>query len=94
MIPVEEYRKVPTVVETMKWDGTVEAAVEIIAWILQEGGTASYFDLDATRRPTILIETLEGPFHAGPGWHIIRGVEGEFYAVKPSVFAKTYEAVK
>ena len=28
---------------------------------------------------------------ARPGWWFIRGVEGEFYPCKPSVFAATYE---
>jgi hypothetical protein len=32
--------------------------------------------------------------HASPGDYIIRGVHGEFYPVKPDIFAKTYEAVE
>ena len=41
----------------------------------------------------VKIETLEGVMTASPGDWIIRGVEGEEYPCKPSVFEKTYEAV-
>ena len=37
------------------------------------------------------IHTLEGPLLISDGDWIIKGVEGEFYPCKPSVFEKTYE---
>jgi hypothetical protein len=40
------------------------------------------------------IATLEGVMHAEPGDWIVKGVEGEFYPVKPEIFRKTYEAIK
>ena len=39
----------------------------------------------------ILIATLEGVMQAKPGDYIIRGVAGEFYPCKPSIFRQTYE---
>ena len=39
------------------------------------------------------IDTLEGPMRVKVGDWIVLGVEGEVYAVKPSIFAKTYEPV-
>lgn len=42
----------------------------------------------------IHIQTEEGTLMASPGDWIIRGVEGEIYPCKPSVFDATYEAVE
>jgi hypothetical protein len=39
----------------------------------------------------ILIPTLEGEMKASPGDWVIKGVEGEFYPCKASVFDKTYD---
>ena len=41
----------------------------------------------------LVIHTLEGDMEAGPDDLIIRGVEGEFYPVKPDIFEATYEPV-
>lgn len=38
----------------------------------------------------ILISTLEGVMTAVPGSYVIKGSEGEFWAVKQSIFEKTY----
>lgn len=41
----------------------------------------------------IRINTLEGEIEASFGDWIIKGLEGEFYPCKPSIFAASYEAV-
>lgn len=42
-----------------------------------------------------VIGTLESPNHlVSPGDYIIRGVQGEFYPCKPSIFEATYEPVE
>ena len=41
----------------------------------------------------LLINTLEGVMRANPGAWVIRGVEGEIYPCKNSIFEATYEAV-
>ena len=38
------------------------------------------------------IHTLEGEHRISSGDWIVRGVKGEFYPVKPDIFAATYEA--
>lgn len=40
------------------------------------------------------VNTLEGGIYATYGDYIIKGVDGEFYPCKPSVFEKTYELVE
>jgi hypothetical protein len=37
------------------------------------------------------IHTLEGQMHISPGDWVVRGVQGEFYSVKPDIFKQTYE---
>lgn len=37
------------------------------------------------------IKTLEGAMNVSKGDYIIKGVEGEFYPCKPSIFEKTYQ---
>ena len=39
----------------------------------------------------LVIRTLEGDMQVSPGDFVIKGVENEFYAVKPDIFHKTYE---
>lgn len=38
-----------------------------------------------------IIETLEGEHVVCPGDFIIKGVQGEFYPCKPSIFKETYD---
>ena len=37
-----KFRKKPVEIEAMQWNGTPAAASEIIAWVLDNGGTARY----------------------------------------------------
>ena len=41
----------------------------------------------------IVIDSLEGAHRMDPRDFMIRGVQGEFYACKPDIFAATYERV-
>ncbi|QRY62730.1 hypothetical protein JVX90_00185 [Gordonia sp. PDNC005] len=43
--------------------------------------------------PFLVVGTLEGPMRADVRDWIVKGVQGEVYAVKPDIFAETYEAV-
>jgi hypothetical protein len=85
------YRKKPVVIEAIQWDGTIERAAEILAWVEGHGGSGNYHGTASGPTPHIAIETLEGAMAATEGWWVIRGVEGEFYPCKPSVFEATYE---
>lgn len=41
----------------------------------------------------LYIRTLEGVMMAEPGDWIIKGIHGEFYPCKPSIFAESYQEV-
>jgi hypothetical protein len=45
-------------------------------------------------KPSLIIPTLEGNHLCSLGDWIVKGVEGEFYPVKDSIFRKTYEPVE
>ena len=90
MIEPQKYRKKPVTVEAMYHNGTEARAYEIIEWIdanFRPHGSAVFDTLD----DSIVIKTLEGNMSAGPGWWVIRGVEGEFYPCRGDIFTATYE---
>jgi len=39
----------------------------------------------------VIVQTLQGPSHAGPGDYIVRGTAGEFYPVAALIFEHKYE---
>lgn len=95
----QRFRKKPVEIEAMQWDGTAEGANPIIEWVLASGGSATYWgpgerDLEAPNAAYLIVETLEGEMLGSPGDFIIRGVAGEFYPVKDTIFQETYEAVE
>lgn len=101
-----KYRKKPLVVEARQWDGTEEAATEIITWIQAHDQHAEYVVCVPARRSRtgvllepmqpshIAIRTPEGTMRAERGDWVIRGVLGEIYPCKSAVFDATYEPVE
>lgn len=88
------YRKKPVTIEAWQYPsmpidapGMQEQVDAIVAWC---GGRQTN---SAYSKVNIAIDTLEGTMYARPGWWIIKGVEGEFYACKPEIFSATYEQV-
>jgi hypothetical protein len=85
---IRTYRKKPVDIEAVQF--TRDNFTEVARFTL---GTAHTFTLD--RRidgiAKCIIPTLEGQHIATQGDYIIKGVEGEFYPCKPSIFEKTYE---
>ena len=83
---MDSYRKKPVVIQAVKWDGNpdispdVRKAVDDKTLIIDDAGS-------------ILVRTLEGVMRCNIGDYLIRGVDGEFYPCKASIFHKTYEAV-
>ena len=75
-----KFRRRPVVVDAIQYTG--ENGAEIQKW---SGGAIK------VGRKGLLIWTLEGSLWAAPGDWIIKGVEGEFYPCKPSIFEKVYE---
>ena len=101
-----KYRKKPVVIEAMRAD--YQSAMDVYRWV--EKNTLGSFEplsriegkvpwpkSGITIDPSdgrIVIATLEGGMWVDVGDYVIRGVEGEFYPVKPSIFEKTYEPVE
>lgn len=84
------YRKKPVVIEAKKFLANDLDDQEVVAsWC---NGKLRGTKLTSEER-VIQIQTLEGEIEASPGDFIIKGVEGEFYPCKPSIFAATYDFV-
>lgn len=78
-------RKRPVEVEAREF--LVTFGEELARWC----GGEFFPDPDGTWGSFINIPTLEGTHRADVGDWIVKGVEGEFYPVKPQIFWKTYE---
>lgn len=77
------FRKLPVEVEAVQWTGENRDELDAFAGRVIEESVPGY----------LRIGTLEGLMSFWTGWYVIKGVEGEFYACKPSIFEKTYEAM-
>lgn len=73
-------RKRPVEVDAYRFTG--DNAADIVAWV----GAAAFVAPDGA----LIIVTLEGDHRADVGDYILRGVAGEYYPVKPSIFETTY----
>ena len=103
----QRYREKPVVIEAMQLAGTTAEIHAVYQWV--EANTLGSFEplsVIEGRKPypasgvsidprdgRLIISTLEGLHWADPGDWIIRGVQGEFYPIKPNVFADSYEEV-
>ena len=80
------YRKRPVVIEARQIGNDYDEDVDIMHWCggdpTDEGGGLFY------------LETLEGRMLARPDDWIVKGVQGEFYPVKPGIFEESYEEVE
>lgn len=85
------WRKKPVVVEAVQWDGSHPSAGAIIQWLSEAEHEAQALTDASGGLFAIEIPTLEGPMSASPGDWIIKGVAGEFYPIKDSIFRETYE---
>lgn len=85
-----KFKKKPVVIEAMQFHSNHVGATQVLHWINESGGNATWF----FNHDTLQIETLEGLMSANDGDWIIRGVKGEFYPCKPDIFEQTYEPVE
>lgn len=74
-------RRRPLILEAVHWEGQ------------ELDGVIPFTDPDNNVLYGI-IKTLEGPFVIRPGYWVVYGVEGEKWAVEPSIFWQTYEKVE
>lgn len=102
------YRKKPVEIEARQLTGSASETHSVYLWV--EENTLGSFEPMAViegREPCpasgvsidprdgrMMIATLEGYHHASYGDWIVRGVQGEFYPVKPDIFEATYEPVR
>ncbi len=80
-------RKRPVEVEAMQF--TAESCADVCAWMGIEHHDVGRCGTDSP----LIVHTLEGILTATPGDWIIKGVKGEFYPIKDSIFRETYEEV-
>jgi len=97
-----KFRKIPVVIEAMKWDGKNHREMydfleyppeEALVHSIDSIGKNFYMDFNKIEGG-LVIKTLEGEHLASIGDWIIKGVAGEFYPVKNDIFKQTYEIVK
>jgi hypothetical protein len=83
------FRKKPIVIDAVRFQhwNTSEVADFL-------GGSPGFGSDGDPIVPFVLIETLEGTMRANDGDWIIRGVAGEYYPCKDSIFRATYEATE
>jgi hypothetical protein len=81
-------KKIPIIVDAFHWEGR-----NSFVRLCKEFG----LDYEDRRlyctRDELFITTLEGTVTANVGDWILKGVEGELYPCKDSIFVKTYEIV-
>jgi len=85
------FRKKPVVIEARQTNGSPKSNRDIIDWTRGTRTPAS-MDTNAEGARQLSIATLEGSHWVSPGDWVVCGVAGEFYPVKPEIFAATYEA--
>ena len=85
------YRKRPVVIEAWQWGNGnhIDYAPPWMQDAVTKGTVSVFADHDEGLYLT--IKTLEGVMRANPGDWIIKGVAGEFYPIKASIFATTYD---
>jgi hypothetical protein len=83
-VSAQEFRKKPVTITAIQFDGTPASFKEIDEFC--EGAV-----VEVDGQP--FIRTLEGDMLVGRGDWVIRGVAGEFYPCKDSIFRETYDEV-
>ena len=81
------YRKLPIEVNAIQWTGSNHIDVK---QHLDSGSLGWNWTSDEK----IVLHTLEGSLTASKNDWLVIGIEGEVWAVKPHIFAKTYEEIK
>lgn len=88
----QKFRKMPVIVEAVRWDGSSRMAGSIVDWI-ERAGHSARIDVLYGGHEAIFIETPEGTMSARGGDWIVKDVDGRFCPVAPDIFAETYEEV-
>lgn len=92
-IVADSYATREVTIQALQWDGTALGAGKIIDWILQNDGSAWFYETNETthrQHNEIFIRTLEGHTICSPEDFVIRGLAGEFYPCKAAIFDLKY----
>ncbi|MDT4011518.1 hypothetical protein [Staphylococcus simulans] len=85
---IKKARKKPVEIEFMQYTGSNEQ--ELNEW--SNGKVHVPFNpFNPTEK--LFVHTLEGTMRVDSNDYVVKGVHGEFYAVKPDIFYKTYDIV-
>lgn len=84
---VLDVTKKPITVQAFAWVGYMGDAEDLKNFL----GYIPVYNGSIEAGFSVEISTLEGVMTASPGDYIVRGVQGEFYPVKPDIFHQTYE---
>ena len=90
MLDIKEYRKTATIKAVKLTHDNLD---DVAAWC---GGTSYRLAHRGDHGEDIshvTIKTLEGTMRADLGDWVAKGIQGEFWPIKPDVFAASYEAV-
>lgn len=89
---MKDYRKRPVVVQAI--ENTKDNCKKVLEFIGLEAHFP-YVERYQERDPYWLnVSTLEGEVKAYEGEMIVKGTAGEFYPVKPDIFAETFESAE
>jgi hypothetical protein len=82
---MKKYRKRPVVIEAAQISPSNIGLLAIEASITRD---------EEDGDTVLLIHTLEGVMRGGYGDWLIKGIEGEYYPVKDSIFRDSYELIE
>ncbi len=91
-----KYRKKPMVIEAIRYlGGNYWGADHKPQWLLAafDNDLISYYEDSKNVATCIIIKTLEGQMQLLQGDWLIKGIEGELYPCKNTIFKMTYEEV-
>ena len=90
-----KYRKKPVVIDAWKICDANMQMIRTLVAVHNIGTLYEQWDCESMiNRYTLVIHTLEGDMKASNGDYLVKGVKGEFYAVKEDIFKQTYEVVE
>ena len=84
---IKKARKKPVEIEFIQYIGSNKQ--ELYDW--SDG--VIHLAYESSDTYVFVINTLEGTMTVNMNDYIVKGVNGEFYAVKPDIFEKTYEVL-
>ena len=94
---VQRYKKKPVTIQALQWTGNTHREMFdfLTGYVSKDDNIETdgdNFRIDHFAiKGGLVIKTLEGDHLATISDYIIKGVEGEFYPCKESIFKKTYE---